>query len=369
MGPEHPDVAQSLNNLAELYRTQGKYAEADALLMHSREELASQEQQKVPLTAEPGLDTFRPGSTREQVELQLGKPIRSVRHGNGAQTDIYDDHPVEYTGDPYQMINMRSRYDMLRMWGNPLLSVAHPDGTQTDYHESAGQPELSFKAKLDAERAAFQAAFLRMMDDHVPGRWGTVVKPSEGETQYLSKLVYSTSGKEIQTILSTTAPTLPAWDIARTVPGIKKLVAITYAPDGRVRAITRGPTGVPRSVVPTLPVAGTIEVGETPSGLAIAPDEGTVYVANYRSGTLSALDTASNAVTEVMRLQGRPHGVAITPDGTRAYVTDFKSGTVVIISLASKELTATIRVGSSPIRVAGLPPISGPALKLEFGAG
>ncbi len=31
LGPEHPHVATSLNNLAELYRAQGRYAEADRL--------------------------------------------------------------------------------------------------------------------------------------------------------------------------------------------------------------------------------------------------------------------------------------------------------------------------------------------------
>ena len=31
LGPEHPNVAQSLNNLAELYRTQGQYAQAEPL--------------------------------------------------------------------------------------------------------------------------------------------------------------------------------------------------------------------------------------------------------------------------------------------------------------------------------------------------
>ncbi len=31
LGPEHPSVATSLNNLAELYPTQGKYAEAEPL--------------------------------------------------------------------------------------------------------------------------------------------------------------------------------------------------------------------------------------------------------------------------------------------------------------------------------------------------
>ena len=31
LGPDHPDVAESLNNLAELYSNQGKYAEAEPL--------------------------------------------------------------------------------------------------------------------------------------------------------------------------------------------------------------------------------------------------------------------------------------------------------------------------------------------------
>ena len=31
LGPEHPDVATSLNSLAALYDTQGKYAEAEPL--------------------------------------------------------------------------------------------------------------------------------------------------------------------------------------------------------------------------------------------------------------------------------------------------------------------------------------------------
>jgi len=29
LGPDHPDVAMSLNNLAALYSNQGKYAEAE----------------------------------------------------------------------------------------------------------------------------------------------------------------------------------------------------------------------------------------------------------------------------------------------------------------------------------------------------
>jgi len=35
LGPEHPDVAVSLNNLAELYRVQGRYGEAEPLYQRS----------------------------------------------------------------------------------------------------------------------------------------------------------------------------------------------------------------------------------------------------------------------------------------------------------------------------------------------
>ncbi len=35
LGPDHPDVATSLNNLAELYRTQGQYAQAEPLYKRS----------------------------------------------------------------------------------------------------------------------------------------------------------------------------------------------------------------------------------------------------------------------------------------------------------------------------------------------
>jgi tetratricopeptide (TPR) repeat protein len=35
LGPDHPDVAASLNNLAELYRAQGQYAQAEPLYKRS----------------------------------------------------------------------------------------------------------------------------------------------------------------------------------------------------------------------------------------------------------------------------------------------------------------------------------------------
>ena len=43
LGPDHPDVAQSLNNLADLYTAQGRYADAEPLYKRA---LASTPKQK-----------------------------------------------------------------------------------------------------------------------------------------------------------------------------------------------------------------------------------------------------------------------------------------------------------------------------------
>ena len=50
LGPEHPNVASGLNNLAEFSRVQGKYAEAEQLFKRSfaiREKILEPEHPKV----------------------------------------------------------------------------------------------------------------------------------------------------------------------------------------------------------------------------------------------------------------------------------------------------------------------------------
>jgi tetratricopeptide (TPR) repeat protein len=58
-GPDHPDVGQSLNNLAELYRAQGRYAEVEPLYKRS---LVLYEKALGP---DPGESAQPRGSSRE----------------------------------------------------------------------------------------------------------------------------------------------------------------------------------------------------------------------------------------------------------------------------------------------------------------
>ena len=65
LGPEHPDVASSLNNLAGLLQVQGKYAEAEPLYLRASVILEKQLGPEHPNTI-----TARKNLTRLQEEMQ-----------------------------------------------------------------------------------------------------------------------------------------------------------------------------------------------------------------------------------------------------------------------------------------------------------
>ncbi len=78
LGPEHPHVATSLNNLARLYRDQGHYAEAEPLYQRSLE------------IREKALGPEHPDVARSLISLGLGSP--PTRRGSFFK--IFDDQRV-----------------------------------------------------------------------------------------------------------------------------------------------------------------------------------------------------------------------------------------------------------------------------------
>ena len=76
----------------------------------------------------------------------------------------------------------------------------------------------------------------------------------------------------------------------------------------------------------------------------------TAFVANNLSGTVSAIDTATNTVVGTITVGTRPTEIAITPDGTTAYVANFTSGTVSAIETATDTVVHTIAVGTPTSR-------------------
>jgi YVTN family beta-propeller protein len=105
-------------------------------------------------------------------------------------------------------------------------------------------------------------------------------------------------------------------------------------------------------------VVATIKVGSFPSTLAITPNGEYAYVSNSASGTVSVINTTTNAVMATITLpyfystysnslvQSIPDGLAITPNGDYVYVTNEagngSSNTVYVISTATHKVTSVI---------------------------
>ena len=104
------------------------------------------------------------------------------------------------------------------------------------------------------------------------------------------------------------------------------------------------------SAVPANTVVATMNVGVTPAGMAITPNNNFAYVANNNNyeitgqDSVSVLDLTDNTVVTTIHHASfdAPYTVAINPAGTKAYVTNSNSTTITIIDIATNTVTDTI---------------------------
>jgi YVTN family beta-propeller protein len=73
------------------------------------------------------------------------------------------------------------------------------------------------------------------------------------------------------------------------------------------------------------------DVGAQPQDVTYAPDGRHFYTANDKDGTVSVVDTSTNAVVARLPTGVSPTSVAVTPDGRKAYVTNFDDGTLRVL--------------------------------------
>ncbi|MFF1746845.1 Ig-like domain repeat protein [Streptomyces mirabilis] len=115
-------------------------------------------------------------------------------------------------------------------------------------------------------------------------------------------------------------------------------VAVTS--DGRTAYVSQPSHGTV-SVIDTATnaVTHTITVGNQPTGLAVTPNGAYVYVANSNSSFVSVIDTHTRQVTDVT-VGGPSAAVAVSPDGAKAWVAvgAQQEGSVVTIDTASNTL-------------------------------
>lgn len=107
----------------------------------------------------------------------------------------------------------------------------------------------------------------------------------------------------------------------------------------------------------------TIAAGDSPSGIAITPDNRFAYVANDNSDgipgddTVSVIDIATNTVIKTISDSSfnQPYTVTINAAGTLAYVTNSNSTTITIINIATNTVSGIINGFDGPSGMAITP--------------
>ena len=91
------------------------------------------------------------------------------------------------------------------------------------------------------------------------------------------------------------------------------------------------------------------------SSIGLTPDGTTVFVINPDSGSVSAIDTASETKLDEIVVGRDPRILALSPDGQRLYVTSQASATLTILETHPFSILTKLRVGPEPYGVVAAP--------------
>ena len=91
------------------------------------------------------------------------------------------------------------------------------------------------------------------------------------------------------------------------------------------------------------------------SSIGITPDGTTIFVVNPDSGSVSAIDTASETKLDELVVGRDPRILTIGPDGQRLYVTSRASATLTILATQPFSIRTKLRVGPEPYGVVADP--------------
>ena len=145
-------------------------------------------------------------------------------------------------------------------------------------------------------------------------------------------------------------------------PGAASAAPFAYVPnhgDGTVSVLDTA----------TNAVVATVDVGDQPFGAAVLPFGARAYVANQVTplGTVSVIDGTMNTVVATVDVGSGPSGVAVKLPGDRVFVTNRDDKTVSVIDTTTNAVTTTVSVGNNPLGIA-VDPAGTPAYVVNKGS-
>ncbi len=143
--------------------------------------------------------------------------------------------------------------------------------------------------------------------------------------------------------------------------GTQKATIAGVIPDPRVATIPQAfvanfTSGTVSAVdLSTGKALASIPVGSSPGTVMTSPDRTKAFVANQNSDSVSVIDVASDAVTATVPTGKVPAGLAVSPDSKTLWVADYGDSAVQPVDIASGAAGAEIHVGAGPENLAVTP--------------
>ena len=91
-----------------------------------------------------------------------------------------------------------------------------------------------------------------------------------------------------------------------------------------------------------------LDVGQTPTHLAVKPDGGEIFSSNFNANSLSEISTWTNEVSSTYPGVMQPARALVSRDDSTLWVSDFGSDSVSLYNIDDGRIEASIRTGSHP---------------------
>jgi YVTN family beta-propeller protein len=91
-----------------------------------------------------------------------------------------------------------------------------------------------------------------------------------------------------------------------------------------------------------------LDVGKTPTHLAVKPDGGEVFSTNFGGNSLSEMSTWTNEVESTYPGVMQPSGAIISRDNASLWITDFGADSASLYSIDDGRIVASVHLGSHP---------------------
>jgi YVTN family beta-propeller protein len=95
-----------------------------------------------------------------------------------------------------------------------------------------------------------------------------------------------------------------------------------------------------------------LDVGKTPTHLALKPDGGEVFSTNFDSDSISEIDTWNNQVLGTYLIGAKPVRAVISADDSSLWVSDFGADSATMYSIDDGRVEASVHTGSRPDAIA-----------------